>query len=400
MSRSVLYIYHSGVFGGASRSLLELIRAFPSGEVNAHLISPRGKVPEVFRKHGVKVVDAIGISQLDHTRFGYYRGARWLLLARELAFLPFTIWVIFKAHKDWPDIQLVHVNEITNVAATLLAGWVFKVPVVMHVRSVQETKHGHLRRRFVEWLLSRVDVRIAIDSTVRRSLPEDLDVHVIHNGFSLQREPPKKKLYMNGEFTERPMTVCFVGGLMVMKGILEFVQAAKLCVDAGLNVKFVVIGEPLRKKKGIKSLLLSKSGFSFDVQGFCLDYISRHNLSRVVEFRGFTLNIEEVYRQVDVLCFPSHLNAVGRPSIEAALFRVPSIVAMTNKTDDLLVHDLTGLVIKEKSPQDLFEAIAYFFNNPSEISRMGNEAFSRVHDGFDVSKSSKEVLGLYKQVMR
>jgi glycosyltransferase involved in cell wall biosynthesis len=398
MPLSVLYIHHSGIFGGASRSLLELIRAFPDGEINARLISQRGKVPDVFREQGIEVIETVGLSQVDHTRFGYYRGVRWLLLAREIAYLPFTILALLKALRQWPDIELIHVNEVTNAAAILFAGWIFKVPQVVHVRSVQQQQHGRLRRKLVEWLLKKVDARIAIDSTVRHNLPENLEVHVVHNGFSLQRGKPESKEYSEDEFTRRPMTVCFVGGLMVMKGILEFVQAAKLCAEAGLNVKFVIVGETPRKQKGVKAFLLNKLGFSFDVQGYCIDYISENNLSHIIEFRGFTLDIEAVYRQVDVLCFPSHLNAVGRPVIEAALFGVPSIVAMSNKMDDLLLHRDTGLVIRKKSAQDLFEAVACFYKTPSEISRMGSKASKRARQHCDINKNSLRVLEIYQQL--
>lgn len=400
MPRSVLYIHHSGVFGGASRSLLELIRAFPDGEITARLISPRGKVSEVFREHGIETIETVGISQLDHTRFGYYRGVRWLLLVRELAYLPFTMLAILKARKQWPDIELVHVNELTNAAAMLFASWVFKVPLVVHVRSVQQQQFGYFRRKVVKWFLRHADARIAIDSTVESSLPESLDIQVVHNGFSLcGGDSPESKVYVKDEFSKRPMTVYFVGGLMVMKGILEFVQAAKFCVDAGLNVKFIVVGEAPRKQRGVKAFLLNKLGFSFDVQGYCVDYVSKYNLHDIVEFRGFTLDIEAVYRKADILCFPSHLNAVGRPVIEAALFGVPSIVAISNKADDLLIHGQTGLTIKEKNAEDLFKAVAYFFENPTEISRMGLEAIKCGQRYFNIEKNALRVLDTYQRLV-
>jgi len=395
---SVLYIHHSGVFGGASRSLLEMIRAFPQDTVKAHLVTQRGKVPEVFREHGVDVIETVGISQLDHTRFGFYRSARWLILLRELAYVPFTLWSMLKARRQWEHIDVIHVNEITNALSIVLAKILFSCPVVVHVRSVQQDEKGRLRRKIVLWLLKKADAVIAIDETVRNSLPDSLPVHVVHNGFNLRQPRDDSPDYHPESFLQRPMKVLFVGGLLVMKGILELVHAAKMCADAGLNVKFIMVGDTPRDDRGVKARLLHALGFSHDVKGYCRDYISEHMLDDLIDFSGFTLDIESVYRNADVLCFPSHLNAVGRPVIEAALLKVPSIVAIRNAEEDTMIHKETGLCIQEKDAQSLFDAVCYFYNNPDEIKRMGEASYHLARQNFDISKNAERIRGIYQSL--
>ena len=136
MAISVLYIHHSGVFGGASRSLMELIQAFPNGEVQAHLLTQVGQVPTVFRERAIPVIDTVGLTQLDQTRYGYYRGLRWLILLREIAYIPFTIVGVLRAKYKWKNIDLIHVNEVTNIFSILLVKFIFRCPIVVHVRSV------------------------------------------------------------------------------------------------------------------------------------------------------------------------------------------------------------------------------------------------------------------------
>lgn len=395
---SVLYIHHSGVFGGASRSLLEMIRAFPDKSVKPHLITQRGKVPGIFRECGVEVIESAGISQFDHTRFGYYHGMRWLILLRELAYAQSTVWAMFKAKKKWPHIDLVHVNEVTNALSIMLAKMIFRCPVIVHVRSVQQHEKGGFRRKFVVWLLHKADAVIAIDSTVRNSLPDSGHVHVIHNGFSLRQPLLKNKSYAQTMFSKRPMKVLFVGGLMAMKGILELVHAAKMCADAHLNVKFIIVGDTPRDQGGIKAQILNAFGFSHDVKGYCRDYIAEHQLENLIEFSGFTLDIESVYKDADVLCFPSHLNAVGRPVIEAALLKVPSIVAIRDAAEDTIIHQKTGICIAEKDAQSLFDAVNYYYSNPAEIGRMGDSACQLARENFDISKNAEKVLGIYRDL--
>lgn len=399
MPISVLYIHHCGIFGGASRSLLELIYAFPEDTVKAHVITQKGKVAKVCREIGVEVIEVAGISQLDHTRFGFYRSARWLILLREVAYIPVTIWAMLKARQQWKKIDIVHVNELTNALAIFMVKPIFRCQLVIHVRSVQQADKGKIRRKLVLWLLKKANAVIAIDSTVRNSLPIEWDIHTIHNGFNINQALLANKYYQESMFSDRPMKIVIVGGLIVMKGIIEFLHAAKQCANINMNVKFVVVGDIPRPQKGFKVTLLNKLGFSYDVMGYCRDYIAEHSLEDVVEFYGFTLNIENVYKDADVLCFPSHLNAAGRPVIEAALFKVPSIVAMRDSAEDVVIHNQTGLYINEKDSTKLFEAVEYFYNQPLEIRRMGSSAFELAEKNFDIQNNARRVLNIYKRCL-
>ena len=81
-----------------------------------------------------------GVTQFDCTRFGHYRGWRWLILLRELWYLPFTVWGLFKARRMWPEIDLIHANEVTGILAARLAKALFRKALVVHIRSVQKDK--------------------------------------------------------------------------------------------------------------------------------------------------------------------------------------------------------------------------------------------------------------------
>src|SRR5262249_14661924 len=161
-----------GSFNGSSRSLLEMINAFPSQTVQSYLVTPRGNVGELFRKVGIPVIECAGISQFDHTRYGYYRGRRWLILLREIYYLFPTLLALLRAKLKWPSIDLVHVNEITALPALVLAKLVFRRPLILHVRSVQQTTKGRWRTSWVRSIMRRFcDSVVAIDDTVRQSLP-------------------------------------------------------------------------------------------------------------------------------------------------------------------------------------------------------------------------------------
>ena len=128
--------------------------------------------------------------QFDNTRYSYYRGLRWLVVLREIAYLPATIMALRRARQRWGKFDLIHVNEFTGVVPWWLARRWFGAPVVVHVRSVARNEARSLRTRFVNWMFRRqAEGVVAIDETVRASLPADLPVAVIHNAFTAHRVP-------------------------------------------------------------------------------------------------------------------------------------------------------------------------------------------------------------------
>ena len=399
---SVLYVHHAGTFGGASRSLLELIKGFPQGSVAPRLITQRGGVAQFFARSGIEVIETTGISQFDHTRFGHYRGRRWLLLLREMIYLPFTILALLRARRRWKDIDIVHVNEVVSLATVILGKILFRCPVVVHVRSMQETRRGRLRTRIIGRLLRRyADAVIAIDETVRRSLPAGIDAAVVHNAYSPGSDrtgastaqpliPPK---------SPGPLRVAMVGSPLAFKGVWEFVEAARLCRERNLAVEFLVVGVGSRQSGGPIRGLLRAAGFMHDAGEELRRHIEKYGLKDSVHLIAFTPDIDQVYRNIDVLCFPSHLNAVGRPVIEAAFWSVPSIVAMRDPQPDTMVHCETGLCIEPGDPRAIADAISFFCRNPFETARMGEAARRLALQNFDSGKNAARVLDIYLRAL-
>ena len=384
------------MFGGASRSLLETIAGFPHKTIKAHLVSQRGDVSTIFHESNVEVIDTFGISQIDHTKFGFYRNARWLILIREVFFLPFTFLGLWKAKKKWPKIDIVHVNEITNIPSILIAKFLFKCPIFVHVRSVQENNIGKIRLKIRNRILSMVAQVIAIDSTVRCSLPDHINVKVIHNGFNVKRQNEIKPSPVNLS-SSRPLRLLFVGGFIPMKGLVNLVHAVKLCKDNNLNIHVVVCGDLEERFSSLKADFLKKLGLYFDVKPYCKDYISCNSMDKFFTFVDFIRDIESVYIESDVLCFPSHLNAVGRPVIEAALLSKPSIVYLNSadNKNDVIINKETGICIEDQSIDALYNAIKFFHDNPEEISKMGANALKLAEKNFNIKKNSKIILNMY-----
>jgi glycosyltransferase involved in cell wall biosynthesis len=115
---------------------------------------------------------------------------------------------------------------------------------------------------------------------------------------------------------------------------------------------------------------------------------------------GPTIDIQRVYDRIDVITFPSHYDAPGRPVFEAAFFSVPSIVAVENPLPDTLVHGETGLAIPGRNPQKLAEAIMRFADYPDDVRRMGANARELAERNFCPDTNARKLLAIYKRVVQ
>lgn len=181
----VLYLDGVGPFGGASRSLYEAIRSLPPGSVEGYFLAANGSALEYYRKLAKDVVVTHGLTRFDNTQYSHYRGARWLVLLREAFHVPYTLASIIQAKRKWRNIDVIHVNEITEIIPGLIARLIFRAPMIVHVRSPQSNVVSSKRSKLIRSVLrSQANLVIAIDETVRSSLPQDINVEVLHNSFS------------------------------------------------------------------------------------------------------------------------------------------------------------------------------------------------------------------------
>jgi glycosyltransferase involved in cell wall biosynthesis len=387
-----LYIHATAAFGGASKSLCELLQAFPAGRVEAVVLCPPGTAAERFRLAGARVVLVRGIPKWDHTRYGFYRGVRWLLLLRELlAVLP-MLFGIARVRRLVQNVDLVHANDITVLLTGALAARVLHAPLVVHARSLQNDNLELRRTRWQAQLVERTGAHVvAIDETVRRTLPASMHVSVVHNGLRVRKAGSLDQ----SASAPRPFRVAIVGVLLRLKGVFEFVEAARLCRSRGIPVEFWIVGENARKLSGLRGKAVELLGFAEDVRAKLEARIRAHGLEETVKLIGFVDDVAAVYRQIDVLCFPSHLDAAGRPVFEAAWFGVPSIVAVRDPLPDTIVDGQSGLCIAERDPEALAAAIARLHADPLGRDRLGTGARQLAETYFDQERNALRMLEIY-----
>ena len=147
----------------------------------------------------------------------------------------------------------------------------------------------------------------------------------------------------------------------------------------------------------LKGRLMQIFGFQLDVKSKLIDKISSDSLSSKFFLRGYEGSLEKVYENLDILCFPSHLNAIGRPVIEASYFKIPSIVSLRHlKENDYIENDVSGIIIQEKNHIELANAIEDLHMNKEKRLNMGISAYSHIESLFSHKNNLNEFLEVFK----
>lgn len=393
----ILYVHNCGVFGGGDRSLLELISAFPQGIVKPFLISPKGDTITYFKKKGIQTLSTFGISQFDNTRYSHYQSVRWLILLREITYLPSTLLVLLKAKKLWGKMDIIHFNELTLLPTIWICRKIFKnVPVVIHVRSVQMSYNQLISKYINSYLLKQKITLVAIDETVKNSLSPNLTVSIVYNGMNVAQND-FNDIAPNSKFDIETLTLGYVGNFLKLKGILELLKAVNECIENGMKLKLILVGYRASNLTFFTPIL-KILGLYQDMEKEVKEFISASSLKNRVELAAFTLNIGEYYKKMDILCFPTYLNACGRPVLEAALYGKPSIVAIDKDINDTIINNQTGICIKDNNPEKIIKAINEFYYNRSKIITMGKNAQSLARSNFDVSKNALKMIEIYRTI--
>lgn len=396
----VLIIDGVGMFGGASRSLFESMRAFPE-PIDRVFFVQRGSANAYYRPYGSDMIAVRGITRFDNSRASHYRGARWIVLAREIAYLPWTLFGLLEAKLRWKSVDLIHVNEVTEILPGIIAKILFRVPMIVHVRSLIWTDRTKFRVRFLDYLMQRfADAVVAIDEDNRVRLNPELKAEVIHNSLDYVNMPKSDEVPTTvlSLIPDDAFVVGFIGNLHAGKGVFELLDAAEIVRKAGLNVHFLIVGSSQRSDGGIIWTILNRLGLAQEQQASFIASLESKNLTSCFHLVGHTANIAPWIQAMDVLAFPSHFDACGRPVFEAAFFGRPSIVAVSAPKDDTLQDGITGIAIARPDSQLLADAIIELAANPERAREMGRAARKLAYQNFTPALNSAKLLNLYKRM--
>lgn len=397
--RSILFVHHRSELGGAPTSLAYLIRELDRDEFEATVFCPPGPAADLFRSVGARV-EVGPVASFTHIWASVYGGRRWLLLVRELTLLPGHIRAFRRVLRS-QHFDLVHLNDSPLIPAAWLAR-MHGLPVVWHLRSALPFDGNDLRSRVIRKIvISTGSAAIAITGDIEGIFR--VGATVVPNSIDLTRFVPSDDRAAKEALGFDPdlPVVSYFGFVYPSKGYPEFLEAAALLRERGIDAAFAVVGGAVRSSEFFRSragrvLLLLDLARDYDSEARA--HVEKLGLTNSVRFVPFTNEIQVYYQASDVVVAPSRGWELGRPVIEAAASGVPVVASGSRTGGSVIVPGETGVLAGSTQPAEIAEAVAGLLSDAELRRRMGRAARQHALESFDPAENARKIESIYREI--
>ncbi|HEY4324223.1 MAG TPA: glycosyltransferase family 4 protein [Mucilaginibacter sp.] len=317
----------------------------------------------------------------------------------------FNIWKDFKAliflvnqfRKIKPDIVHSHSPKAGTVAQ--LAAKITGVPLRIHtIAGLPLMEYAGKKRillNYVErltyycshWILpnSKSQAKFIIEE----KFTDPKKIHIIGQGSSngIDRNyysktkdvlQQAKSLMEELNLTCDDFKICFVGRLANSKGINELVYAYKKLEHLIPNLKLLLVG-PYE-----------------DINPLDHDVLETINSNDNIITSGHVNDIRPYLASADLFVFPSYREGFPQSLMQANAMGLPCIATDINGCNEIIEHNVNGILIKPKNIDELIASVLHLYRNPDERNMMSKNAISLITKEFDQQYIWSELLLFYK----
>ena len=232
------------------------------------------------------------------------------------------------------------------------------------------TRGIRLSRRWCRGLIAtNLDLGQAL--TDELGVPADR-IAVISPGFPPQSQP------FAGTGAGKVPVIGTGGPLEEASGTMIFLEAARLVLDAGHDVEFVIASP------GSQQIILRHRAQRLQIA----DRVT------VADYPSFSA---EFWSVLDMYCQPATVPSTGRTLIQALGHALPCVATDVKGLSGLIDSDENGLVVPRSDPEALAKAINALLDDPVKARRLGSAAHDRVRARFDPELEADRLARLYQQ---
>lgn len=171
-----------------------------------------------------------------------------------------------------------------------------------------------------------------------------------------------------------PLTFTFVGRLLRDKGVLDFVEAARIVKKQAPQTRFVIVGGLDDNPESISEA---------DVRNWVAEGL--------VEWPGH-VPVGPWLEKASVFVLPSYREGVPRSTQEAMAMARAVITTDSVGCRDTVTDGRNGFLVPVRSPTALADAMQRFIDRPDLIASMGAESRRMAEERYDVRKVNAVII--------
>jgi len=362
----ILYLHHTGHFGGAENSLLHLVARLDSDLFYPIFLCPlEGEFAERLVEMGVQVIP---------NDFGRLREIG--KLAKSIK----TTCMVGRSN----SVALIHSNgPQTNIPGGL-AGRLLNIPTIWHARTL--LKAGMID---TDKILGFLPKRIICNSEAVRSrfvggIAESIAVTIINcvDLKDFDNSLSKRTVRREMNIPQDAKVVGITGRLSMEKGQATLLETAALLKDRFPDLWVLIVG-----------------GHVFEPDAWVPGFLEREarelGIADRVVFTGFRKDVNRLYAAMDIFVLGTDGEACGRVIFEAMAMSIPVIGTDNGGTPEIILNGKTGYLYKYGEDEELAEKIAWLFDNPDLMKKMGDTGRKRIEENFTIDKYIEKTQRIY-----
>ncbi|MFQ5706408.1 MAG: glycosyltransferase family 4 protein [bacterium] len=289
--------------------------------------------------------------------------------------------------------QIVHTHSSKAGILGRLAGWLLRVPVIVH------TPHGHVfygyfnrikTKLFVlaeRWAARFTDRIVALTERGKQEhmalgIASADKFQVIPCGISLQRflasASTNGRIRMELGISDREFVIGWAGRLVPVKGCEIFLRAGQHVLRKFPEARLLIVGDGVLRKS---------------LEALCVEL----GMADATLFAGMRTDMPEVLRAVDLFVHTSYNEGLGRVILEAMACGAPVIATAVGGVPDLIQPGRTGFLVPPGDVSELAEKIGACIRQKDRRTSIVVAARKQL-PSFDVENMVSQVEALYREI--
>ena len=289
-----------------------------------------------------------------------------------------------------PDI-VHHVTIKPVLYGTLVARWVGGIQILNAISGLgyifiaQDWKSSIIKKLLL-WVY-----RVILHSKKVWILFQNLDDQVLFaqhkiiypgHAFIIRGSGVDLQQFITSPFPKGQVKIILVARMLWDKGIGEFVEAATILKNKGVDADFILVGsvDPGNPKS------------------ISVKQLEDWNRSGVVKWLGERKNIVQLLTKSHIAVLPSYREGLPKSLIEAAATGRPIVTTDVPGCREVVKDGENGFLVPVKNSKKLSKAIQKLINDPELLSTMGKKGRLMAEREFSIEQVVNKTLEIYSKI--
>lgn len=281
--------------------------------------------------------------------------------------------------------KLVYIHTSSNrsffrKSFFLLVCYLFSVRTVLHIHPTHYwdflKKLKGVKRWYAFRILNRANTFVTLSEDMKKkmaSLFPEITIHTLVNPVDVQA------LQYNENIARDDHRLLYLGSYFKEKGIYDLVDAIKILVEKGHNVKLDFYGG-----SNIETLR---------------DYVSKKDLTQYIKVNGW-INGEKKLRALyscTLLILPSHSEGLPNVILEAMATKTPIVSTLVGGLKELLKDSHNSVISKTGDVNDLSSKIDTALNDNRLRNLIAENAYREILSSFDIRILKPKIMKIVRE---